>query len=487
MDRFPKLSSEEMLVIVQNGLKKTKRRKKVIVIGAGMAGLVSSSLLKEAGHDVHLIEASDRVGGRVYTIRSPFTDGFYLDAGAMRIPNIHHLTLAYIKKFKLQTNSFINSTPSDLMFVNNIKTRLSNYEQNPDILRYPVAHHEKGKTALQLLNYAIKPILDFIEKDPLNNWKIVIKSYNQYSMDLFLRYNPFGRSLSSGAIEMIKVLLSTEGFPELSFLEIVRDLIILTSPTIHFSELTGGNDHLPKAFIPQLTERIYYTQEVTKIVQDNDQVTVHTIQSKTLKTFKMTADLAIITIPFSILQFVDIEPHHSISEEKWRAIRELHYVPSTKVGIQFSKRFWEDEGLKGGQMITDLPIRFTYYPSSGIGTSSPGVLLGSYTWEDDALIWASQNENSIIRKVLKNLATVHGKQVYRYFLTGTAHSWSKYRYSGGAFTMFKPQQETDIGPYISTPEENLHFAGEHTSTAHGWIEGAVESGIRAAYEINERL
>jgi monoamine oxidase len=86
-----------MLSIIRNGLGISLVQKKIIVVGAGMSGLVAASLLKEAGHDVTVLEATQRVGGRIFTMREPFMDGLYLDVGAMRIPHIHKLVLEYIK------------------------------------------------------------------------------------------------------------------------------------------------------------------------------------------------------------------------------------------------------------------------------------------------------------------------------------------------------------------------------------------------------
>jgi monoamine oxidase len=482
---FPKLSPDHMISIIRNGLPKTKIPKKIIIVGAGMAGLVAASLLKQAGHDVTILEASDRVGGRVYTLRTDFMNGQYLEAGAMRIPHTHLLTLEYIKKFQLPVNRFINETPNDIIYVRGIKTRLKMYERNPDILGFPVAPHERGKTATQLLQYAIKPVTDFINQNPRRNWPLVIKELDKYSMDAYLRYNPFGTTLSPGAIDMIKVLLSLSGLVELSFLELLRELMILFTPNIRFYEITGGNDQLPKAFVPQLKDNIMFGQKVRKIVQHNNQVTVHSVHTKILEPFQITGDLAIVTIPFSVLQFVDIEPYDSFSYNKWKAIRELHYAGSTKTGIQFKSKFWEKEGTHGGKTVSDLPITYAQYPSHDLGTPGPGVILASYTWEDDAIPWDSLSDQNRLEYVLKNLATIHGKQVYREFETGVSHSWIRYPYSAGAFTIFKPEQATELSPYISTPEGRVHFAGEHTSTTHGWIQGAIESGIRVAYEVND--
>ncbi|MBT2686855.1 flavin monoamine oxidase family protein [Bacillus sp. ISL-47] len=481
--RDPQLTTEQMLAIIRNGLGISQVQKKIIVVGAGMSGLVAASLLKDAGHDVTVIEATQRVGGRIFTMRDPFMDGLYLEAGAMRIPHTHTLVLEYIKKFRLKVNSFLNTTPSDLIFANGIKTNRTAYQRNPDILNYPVAPHEKGKTAEELLTMAIKPIADFINQNPQQNWSIVVKEFDRYPMSFFLRYNPVGPSLSPGAIESIQVLLGLEGFPELSFPAILRELLPLFNPDIQFYEIEGGNDKLPNAFLPQLKNDLYFGYQMTKIIQNDHQVTIQSRHTLSQRPLTITGDLAIITIPFSLLSFVEVEPRHSFSHNKRKAIRELHYVASTKIGLQFKQRFWEQEGIRGGKMMTDLPIRFAAYPSHLIGSTGSGIILASYTWEDDTLSWDNLKEGDRIRNALNNMATVHGKQVYDLFLTGASHSWSQYPFSGGAFSMFKPDQETELSPFIRAPEGRVHFAGEHTSTAPGWVEGAIQSGIRVAHEV----
>ncbi|MDM5317835.1 flavin monoamine oxidase family protein [Fictibacillus sp. b24] len=479
-----RLSDEDMLNAIKNGLQKTLSPQRIIIVGAGMAGLVAASLLKNAGHDVILLESTHRVGGRINTVRAPFTHGNYFEAGAMRIPEMHKLVLAYINKFNLTTNEFINSNPHDLLFVNGIRTTNSAYEKNPDILSFPVLESEKGKTAEQLIQYAVQPISDFIEQDPDKNWPIVIQNFQQYSLDNYLRNNPFGRSLSLSAIDSIKVLLSLEGLPELSFLEVLRDILIIFKPEIKYYEITGGYDLLPRAFLRDLRHHIYFGKKLTRIVQDQSKVKLYTESPQTLHRFSFEADKVLLTLPFSVLNFVQIEPFNSLSYFKRKAIRELHYVPSIKIGLEFKHRFWEKNGLTGGKTVTDLATRFTHFPSRSRQDTSSGVVIGSYTWEDDTFPWRSSSNEMKIKETLKYLAQFHGEQVYQHFVTGSSHDWSTDPNAGGCFTMYKPYQELELYEPIKTPEGRLHFAGEHTTLKHGWVEGAVESGIRAAFEMN---
>lgn len=479
------LSPNEMIEIIRHGLRKSRVPKNIVVVGAGLAGLVAASLLKDAGHNVKIIEADSRVGGRVYTLRAPFTNGLYLNAGAMRIPESHYLVMEYIRKFNLPLQPFINETPNDIIYVNGIKTNLSGYLHRSDVLQYPVAPQERGKTAQQLLEMAVQPIFDFINQDPAHHWPSTVKNLDRYSLYAFLKYGPhsFGVGLSAGAIEMIGVLLGMEGLMERSFLEALRFFMPLLRQ--RFYEIVGGNDLLPRAFLPKLHEDIMFQRRMTRLVQHSAGVTIEGVDEKSSDRYSISGDIAIVSIPFTVLKLVEVEPRHSFSHQKWKVIRELNYLSATKIGLEFKSRFWERSGQYGGRTITDLPIRFAYYPSHGIGKPGPAILLASYTMGNDVMPWDGQSNEERIRYALMNLKAIHGDVVYREFVRGFSYSWAQNPYSCGDWAMFSPGQQTALHPFIATPEGRVHFAGEHTSLTHGWIQGAIESGIRVAVQVSD--
>ncbi|XKF67563.1 flavin monoamine oxidase family protein [Virgibacillus necropolis] len=474
-----------MLSIIRNGLPEASGPKNVTIIGAGMSGLVAASLLKAAGHHVTILEGNNRIGGRVYTVREAFTPGNYLDMGALRFPDSHELVMAYIQKYNLPINQFFNTTDEDLLFVNGILTTATYYEKNPDVLQFPLPPEELGKTARELLQTAVQPFLNLYDSSTPEEQEKLRDKFDRYSFEDFLRFNPFGDSLSSNAIRMIKVVLGPEGFPEYSFIDILFDIIgTVFDPNIKFYEITGGNDLLPKSLFPELQNNIIFNQKVNRIYPKENGVTVTTRDLSTGNYHAFDSDYTIVTVPYSVFQFIDVYPYHSISYEKWKVIRELNYVPSVKIGLEFKSKFWEKEGI--GNIITDFPTRFTYNPSHDIGEAGPGVMLASYSWGNNALLWNSLDEEGRIREALSGLYKIYGEQVYREYIQGATFSWSQNQFSAGCFTLFAPNQASDFGEALYLPEGRVHFAGEHTSSFHGWVEGAIESGIRAAYEVNNR-
>lgn len=463
------------LAQIAEGLPRASTPRHIAIAGAGIAGLVAASQLLHAGHRVTILEARQRVGGRVATLREPFTDGLYGEAGAMRVPRSHRLTLAYIERFGLSTSPFTASNPNGYQYLHGERHRISDAAANPARLGFELAEGETGKTAAQLWGEALAPVASLLKQRGEAAWEEIVAQYDRYSLREFLE----AANLSEGAIEMCGILLHLEALMNLSCLEVLREEL-----GEYFGDvvaINGGMDLLPRAFLPELAPHIRFGARLTAVEQSGLSVALHYATAATRAT--LDADFAIITLPFSVLRHVEfLQP---LSRAKQRAIRQLHYDAAAKILFQCRRRFWEeDDNIYGGASVTDLPIRAIYYPDHGRETGR-GVLLASYTWGDDAQRWGSLAPADRISEALENLARIH-PQVSAEFEVGTSKIWHDDEYAGGAFASFEPGHQTLLHNAIIASEGRLHFAGEHASLAHAWIQGAIESGLRAAWEVHSR-
>ncbi|HUF37308.1 MAG TPA: flavin monoamine oxidase family protein [Anaerolineales bacterium] len=465
------MSLGDDLALIQGGLPHTGAPQKVIIVGAGMAGLVAADLLLKAGHDPIVLEAQQRVGGRIYTMREPFTHGLHAEAGAMRIPRAHALTMAYIEKFGLPTADFTMGNPNNFVHFDGVKRRMAEVAANPHLLPFDVSLNESGKTAAQLWDEALRPVTDMIER---GGWADVYAYYDQYSVREFLEDV---NGWSEGAIEMFGLLFNQESLMNSSFLELLREEA--GGYYTNMVYLTQGTDSLPRAFMPALCDRIRFGAKMTAIDQDPASVTVHyqTLAGRR----SITGDRAILTVPFPVLRHVEVlKP---FTRAKQRAIRQLKYDASAKIFLQCRRRFWEqDEDITGGGTTTDLAVRNLYYPEHGRETGR-GVLLASYTWSEDAQRWGSLTEHDRLSQAIENVAQIH-PQILEEFEVGASWMWHDDEFAGGAFALFDPGQQTQLHDHIIAPEGRIHFAGEHASLSHAWIQGAIESGLRSAREVH---
>ncbi len=517
--------------VIENGLPlKAPKRKDVIVLGAGIAGLLAAKLLKDSGYNVTILEANaNRIGGRIKTFRTtkekhPFRDpNQYAEAGAMRIPKDHPLVMALIAQFGLDTQPFYNADvdkedDTNQVFrtwlrTNNIQVRKVNYKDNlppnQQTLGFPVPDRYNDKTAKELLDDALREPNEWINpnlpiEEQLDGWKRIISQYDDVSIYQYLK-NIYPDDI---VLQYIGTLENLTSRFFLSFVHSFIDTFYINSES-EYVELVGGNWILPHTISENLEENLIKDARATEIHwgDTGTRVCVRTVSESFGKTNKntkpyereFTADYLIITIPFSSLRFVDITPQFSY--EKRRAITELHYDAATKVLLEFSERFWEWDEKEwssklgtdykghnsfGGGSITDNPNRFIYYPSHKAGDSKGGVILASYTWSDDANRWDSIPDNNRYRLALRGLTDIYGTEIKRFYTNkGQTQSWMENYYSFGEAAVFTPGQITALHPYIPKPDGPIHFAGEHTSLKHAWIEGAIESAIRVALEINQ--
>jgi monoamine oxidase len=241
-------------------------------------------------------------------------------------------------------------------------------------------------------------------------------------------------------------------------------------------KIDGGNDLLPKAFAAKLRDKIRYGAAVVRIEQDSDKVRVTAIQAGTHHTFE--AERIICTVPFPALRKVEVQ--RPFSEQKRKAIAELAYDTITRVILQCRTRFWEKEG-NNGFGISDLPQEIWHPTFDQAGTRG---LLVSYMYFSLGQRVGAMSERERLEFVAREMEKVHPGLLDN--LEGEySKVWASDPWAGGAAAIPSPSQMTTICVGIEQPEGRVHFAGEHTSQWTGWMQGALQSGLRAAREVHE--
>ena len=438
----------------------------IVIVGAGLAGLCAAQLLHRAGTAVVVLEARSRPGGRVHTIRAPFAEAMSAEAGAIRIPPQHETVIQLAKEHGLNLVPFESFNGSALLTIRGVTTQV------PDELKKATATlglkpEEEGLGQAGLLQRYVGDLPpNLADPNPPADAYADWRSYDQATWPEWLR----SRGASDGAVALMTVGGDSR---QLSALYVLRQFALLQKAS-QFYKIHGGMDQLPRAMARALGAIVRYNAEVVRIEQTDGSVELGYVERGRKKTVR--ASRVILAIPFSTLRQVEVRP--AFSSRKAAAIADLPYFPATRLLLQCRTSFWQEMGLsgtaRGDQPAEMWDCTYDLDATRGILGATVGGELGQKL--------AGMTRSRAMRYGTELVAQTFPK-VTGQFQRGAVYRWALDAWARGAFAVFHPGQMSTMMPDIAKPEGRIHFAGEHTSSWMGWMQGALESGERAAREV----
>lgn len=333
-----------------------------------------------------------------------------------------------------------------------------------------------------------KPLIEMINVE--GQYEAFVERYGSYSIDRYLTE----MNMSRAAIDYIGLMFNIETNFFTSLAEAVADMQIISDDT-KFYHIEGGNDRLTNAMknqclsIPGGLCSIIYNRQIVSIAtsggQTNDISMEYVTANSTLRTPTPRYDTVIVATTATAARYIEFKNgDHFVA--KYRALRQVHYDCASKVSLFFKKAWWLDESIRGGRTITDLPIRFSYFHNFNGSYDRGAAIIGSYTWSQDAIAMQSLSDDSLMNLALSNLNTIYPTHNLKaLFDGGVVQHWCNDAWSRGAFVLFTPYQEQYLKELLRQPVGSIHFIGEHTSSAHAWIEGSILSALEVSLKIQE--
>ncbi len=441
----------------------------MIVIGAGLAGLAAALDLHRAGCAVTVLEARERVGGRVYSVRK-FSNGLVAEGGGEFIDAHHSHILALVREFNLplgEVGSWQGQS-GDWGAYEGKAGRLSdvsvwgvNLRKEIDKMWTAVAG--LGKKVADPSNPLTATNASMLDKRSAAEW---IAEQDAH---------PLARSAFTQHIRA-EYTCEPENF---SLLDLARNASLYYGEGHDWGinyRVIGGNDLLPAAMGRELPD-LRLNAAVTSIHIQPEKVVVTYKQGDSSHTLE--AAFAILAIPLTTARRIDF--HSSLPLSHQQLIDELSYGAVTKVMIEYRKRFWHENGWNG-RLSTDLPIVYTWEATSHL-EGERGILT-AYTGGGPGAKLSELNDEERIKTAASVIEKIFPGSSDLIENTATT-AWINEPFTRCSYMAFAPGEVTKHWEALFAPAGRLYFAGEHASIYQGFMEGAVESGQRAAKNIME--
>jgi len=440
--------------------------KRVTIIGAGLAGLSAAYDLQRAGWRVTVLEARERVGGRVYSVRS-FSNGLVAEAGGEFIEDSHSRMLALAKQFDLKLGrvgswqgqegdwgSFDGKSGpmSD--------ARIWGTNLHSEIRKIWAALARLGKHVADPNQPQAAREAERLDRQSTAEWLNALDAHPLAKKDF---------------IQHIRSEYTTE--PERhSLLDLARNAAMYYSTPERGTNwrVVGGNDLVPRALADALPD-VRLNSVVTSINALDDGVIVAHKTGKSSRT--ISSAFAILAVPLTTARLIRFDPPLPAAHQRMMA--EVSYGNVTKVMIQYRTRFWNEKGWNG-RLATDAPIVYTWHATSHID-SRDGILT-VYTGGGPGAKLAALTNEERIRVAVAEVEKVFPGSSDLIEHTATV-AWPNEPFTRGSYMALAPGEVTAHWRTLFEPAGRLFFAGEHATAYQGYMEGAVESGQRAAATI----
>ena len=457
----------------------------VLVLGAGLAGMLAAFELRRGGRNFTLRggDTLTELGGATQHVG--FAPGNYINPGPWRIPYHHQALLHYCRKFGVALEPFIEVNHNS--YLHNSRS----FGGVPQRYR-EVMGDFYGQTA-ELLAKAINqdrldlPISAEEKHDVLaamRGWGMLDATYNYVKGNTASLRRGFAKAPGGGPdgapvpSELLgrAELMHSRLWQWLSFNSIYEVQTTMFQPV-------GGMDMIGRAFANQVNDLVTHNLKVTRIEQNESGVTVsYNDNNHGGAVAQAKAQYCVCTIPLSVLSQIDVQ----VSAPMKEAIAAVPYASSVKIGLEFKRRFWEeDEAIYGGISFTDQPISQISYPSHGYFSSGPAVLLGGYMFGTAAYDFAGMTPEGRVQAALAQGSVLH-KQYHEEFASGVGVAWSRMPWTLGCCSMWSEEARRAHYKTLTTMENRVVLAGEHASYVGCWQEGAILSSLSAITQLHQR-